>query len=135
MSLRDDWVETLERENDMLRERVRQLEEQLGFHCPAPIEFQLSRSEAAVFGVLLTRDVVTTETLMAALYRDCSRDEAEPEILKVFVHKVRKKMKPFGLTVETIWGTGYRLTAASKAVIRQQWPEVCKPEHSARPPA
>ncbi|XUM21031.1 helix-turn-helix domain-containing protein [Bradyrhizobium oligotrophicum S58] len=135
MTLRDDLIAGLERENDMLRERVRQLEELLGFYCPVPLEFQLTRSEAAVFGALLAREVVTNDTLMAALYRDCARDEADPDVFKVFVHKVRKKLKPFGLTIETIWGTGYRLTAASKTMVRQQWPEVCKPDQLVRPAA
>lgn len=108
-------LETVEAENDVLRERIAILEEQLGARLPAPVCFGLSGSEARVFGHLYTREMATKNSIMAILYQSMGRDEAEPKIVDVFVCKLRKKLKPFGVAIETVWGNGYAMPAAAKA--------------------
>lgn len=118
MTLRDDYVVTLEAENDALRERVRQLERLLGLGFDAPPQFGLTAREAAVFSVLLAREMATKDHLMAALYRDVGQDEPEIKIVDVFVCKLRAKLKRWSISIETHWGRGWYMTPAAKARAR-----------------
>ncbi|RVE90101.1 helix-turn-helix domain-containing protein [Sinorhizobium meliloti] len=106
----DRIVLDLQREITILRERVRQLEELLApTTVPVPIEFGLTGSEARVFAHLATRDMATKQSVMLALYSDRADVEPETKIVDVFVCKMRKKLARFGVTIETVWGQGYRL--------------------------
>jgi two-component system cell cycle response regulator CtrA len=73
----------------------------------------LTRHEAVVLKTLSDRvpRVVTKEALLNELYSH-RIDQADIKIVDVFVCRVRKKCGPLGLTIETIWGEGYRLTEA-----------------------
>lgn len=48
------------------------------------------------------------EQLLDALYWDRPNEVPELKIIDVFVCKLRKKIKPLGLQIQTIWGQGYR---------------------------
>lgn len=114
----DARVEGLEADNERLRDRVAQLEDAMGMRLLTPVEWRLTSSEMRVFGVLMTREIATKQAIMSALYRADARDEAEIKIVDVFVCKARKKLKPFGVEIETRWGEGYYLTPAMKAFVR-----------------
>lgn len=106
----DRIVLDLQREIAILRERIRQLEEVLAPSAvPVPVEFGLTGSEARVFAHLASRDIATKQSLMMALYSDRADIEPEPKIVDVFVCKMRKKLARYGVTIETVWGQGYRL--------------------------
>ncbi len=75
----------------------------------APIEWQLTMSEARVISLLLTRDVATKEAILHALYSDRPEEPPEIKIVDVFICKARKKLAPFGIEIETVWGRGYRI--------------------------
>jgi DNA-binding response OmpR family regulator len=115
-------IEVVERENDTLRERVAQLEAALveagGFLVP--VEWRLTPSEARVFCALLSRPLLTKDALMAALYHNLGRDEADQKIVDVFICKLRKKLKPFGIAIETVWGQGYYLPPATRSQLRSE---------------
>lgn len=111
----DARLEAIEAENAMLREQIAHLEGLLGHHWMAPVEWRLTTSETRVFGTLMARDLATKDAIMAALYRNAAKDEAEIKIVDVFICKMRRKLKPFGIGIETRWGEGYYLTAATKA--------------------
>lgn len=114
--LHDALVDKLEDENDVLRARIANLEKLLLSHAPSvPIEWQLTASERLVFSTLVSRERVTKDQIMAALYRDLHRDEAEPKIVDVFICKLRRKLKPFGIKIETVWGVGYYLDPLQRA--------------------
>ena len=115
MTLRDDLVNRLEQENDALRARVRILEELSGANFEAPPQFCLTRNEAVIFGTLLKQRLVLRTSLMEALYFH-KQDEADIKIVDVWVCKMRKKLKPWGIEIETQWGQGYFLPAASKVI-------------------
>lgn len=118
----DARLEALEAENGRLRDRIQQLEDVMGMSFLPPVEWRLTGSEGAVVGVLLARECATKDAIMAALYRDTSKDEAEIKIVDVFICKIRKKLKPFGISIETRWGVGYYLTPAAKALIHAALP-------------
>ncbi len=100
------------------RERIRQLEELLvpdGTRVPK--EWCLTAKEARVFSHLTTRELATKKTIMQALYFDLHSDE-EPQvkIVDVFVCKLRKKLKPYDVKIETVWGQGYSLVDREKYI-------------------
>ena len=112
-------LEAVEAENDMLRAKVDQLEELLGLHFPSPFSFTLTGQEMRVFGVLMKREVATKEMIMQGLYSHRPQDdEVEIRIVDVFICKIRKKLAPHGVAIETVWGHGYRLTQDTKAKVR-----------------
>lgn len=82
------------------------LEDALGVTVSPPMSFRLTGAEARVFGVILSRPMATKEMIMTALYSDRHHDDdiAEPKIADVFVCKMRTKLKPFGVMIETVWG-------------------------------
>jgi len=117
MTLRDELVEKLEAENEELRARVARLEETLGMRIETPLQLRLTRQEGRVFGILLKRELVTKIQALDALYGHLpEQDEAKIKIIDVFVCHMRRKLKPFAIEIETVWGQGYRMPAASKAL-------------------
>uniref|UniRef100_UPI00333BC414 helix-turn-helix domain-containing protein n=1 Tax=Mesorhizobium sp. M0050 TaxID=2956861 RepID=UPI00333BC414 len=106
----DDLVIRQQQELDMLRERIRQLEDALvPPSISVPLEWLLTSSEARLFAFLTTRQIASKAAIMQAIYSAGADDEPEPKIVDVFVCKIRKKLKPFGVQIETVWGQGYSL--------------------------
>lgn len=118
-----DWearARVAERENEEMRERIASLEETLGFTFDAPAFLRLSVCEAKLFGALLARPAVTKQLAMEVLYGGKpDADVAMEKIVDVFVCKLRRKLKPFGLRIETNWGQGYFMAPDVKAAARK----------------
>lgn len=114
MTLRDDLVARLEQENDDLRARVRELEALSGVRFEAPPQFRFTKNEAVIFGMLLKNELVLRESMMQMLYLH-EQDEAQIKIVDVWVCKMRAKLKPYGIEIQTQWGQGYFLSPASKS--------------------
>ncbi|MAA97426.1 MAG: heavy metal resistance protein CzcR [Stappia sp.] len=106
-------------ENERLRARIDELEHALFRDVSLPIEWRLTVQEARVFGVLVTRSLATRTAILAALYDDLGRDQAEAKIADVFVCKIRKKLKPFGIEIHTRWGEGWYLDEDQRESLRQ----------------
>lgn len=113
-------IEVLEAENAAMRARIADLEAQLSAAdgWRAPLEWQLTGKEAVIMGVLVSRTMATKDAFMAALYREFAKDEAEPKIVDVFICKARKKLRPFGIVIETVWGQGYRLADGQREQLK-----------------
>ena len=108
-------LDELECERDDARARVAELEEALfrpDFRVPP--EWKLCPQGVTLLGALIASgDAVLTRTaMMSALYG--SDDWATPKILDVLMCKMRAKLKPHGIEVETVWGRGYRLSHAAR---------------------
>lgn len=101
----------LREENETLREQVLQLREVLGVKFVAPSEWNLTRSETVIMGVLVHRELATPDAIMAALYGDRAGDTPDDQIISVFLHRMRRKLRPFGISIETAWGEGHLLNA------------------------
>ena len=115
----DARLEAVEAENEMLRDKIAYLEEMLGWRSPAPIAFGFTGMEAKVFGVLMKRDLATKEAISAALYADRPNEVAEIKIVDVFVCKMRRKLRPFQIEIDTVWGQGYRMKPETKEVVKR----------------
>lgn len=70
----------------------------------------LTRHEFALFETLQNAGdrVLSQEALLRSIY-GLQMDEPEIKIIDVFVCKLRKKLKPLGVEIQTVWGSGYRL--------------------------
>ena len=117
-TLRDDLIQTLEQENDDLRARVRELEALLGMTFETPPLIGLTRQEGIIFGLLLKNPLVTKQLALSAMYLH-QQDEAEIKIVDVYICKLRKKLKPYRIAIQTQWGQGYFITAEHKAVAQR----------------
>jgi two-component system cell cycle response regulator CtrA len=107
-------IAELRAERDELAERVRQLEAILRDDAWVPTEWELTGSEVIILNMLATRELATKDALLTALYGDDPDGGANEKILDVFILKLRRKLAPRGLHIETAWGQGHRLTKASR---------------------
>ena len=77
-----------------------------------------TKAEAVIMTRLLEDwgKCVRKEVLHDELYALDSEGGAEPKIVDIWVHKIRKKLreKALDLLIETHWGTGYELRRASE---------------------
>lgn len=119
-------IEALEAERLRLEGRIEQLEAALGLGFLTPVEWGLTGQMTRLFGCLMTRELMTTDAAMAAMYRERvgADDEPDPKIVDVQICKMRARLKPFGLSIETRWGQGYFLTAGTKDAVRAMMGEV-----------
>lgn len=117
----DDLLAALRAHIERQDVRIEELERVMGFDFLPPLEWGLTPQQGRLFGCLMTRDLVTQDAAMAALYGDRvgADNEPAPKIIDVFICHIRKKLKPFGLSVETRWGQGYFLTQDTKAAVRE----------------
>lgn len=71
----------------------------------------LTGLEAALFDLLHDAKgrVISKEALMAGLYWSSDRDP-DIKILDVMVCKLRRKLKPLGVEIQTVHSRGYRMT-------------------------
>jgi hypothetical protein len=70
--------------------------------------FRSHGSEATTFGILLNNRTARTEIFMAALFSTDANDPSEEKILNVWICKMRKKLKPYGVEIKTHWGECWR---------------------------
>lgn len=68
--------------------------------------FKLTPHEAKLMAALLKRNEASKELLLELIYGP-TEDLPEIKIIDVFVCKLRKKLKLFGVEVHTLWGRGY----------------------------
>jgi two-component system OmpR family response regulator len=80
------------------------------FYNDQPVE--VSVRELAVIELLLSRQgrVVTKEQLIDHLFG--LGDVANSNAIEVYIHRVRKKIEPFGIDIRTVRGMGYLLDKA-----------------------
>jgi len=115
-------VRLLEEEVQQLRDRIDVLEQDfLGTDIPIPIEWRLTQSEGRLIRALARRPELTKAQLVTALYYDRVAEEEvpEPKIVDVMICKARRKLKPFGVSITTLWGTGFALDAETRRMLTE----------------
>ena len=119
MGLAQQRIDALEAENDELRERVRQLEEEASVVSAwrAPLEFGLTPAEEKILAALMSRDMATKVYLHQALADASGFCAAEIKIVDVYICKLRKKLNPFGVPVQTHWGRGYSISNQARDML------------------
>jgi len=101
-----------------LREEIRQLRAELyGHQWEPPRELDLTFAQKAVLRALIRWDRVLPLWFLfnaTRLVPGSHGDEIDPKVLQVQMSKMRRKLRPFGLEIETAHGEGYVLERASR---------------------
>lgn len=71
----------------------------------------------ALFTAVLVEDGIASLPALCAIA--IPRSLAGAEIVKVHACRVRRKLTPHGVRIETLWGRGYRMPDASRALVRR----------------
>lgn len=112
-------ITVLEAENDLLRERVAFLERSIGSDRAVPRVLGLTATESRVLAVLVVRVEASKDQILTIAYNNVHGDELpDPKIIDVFICKIRAKLRPFDIGIDTIWGQGYRLRPEMKKRIQ-----------------
>lgn len=78
--------------------------------------FDLSRAESRVLVRLMQDEAVTKEELRVTV---TDGDPTTDRHVIVVICNLRKRLKPHGISISTLWGSGYNLPADSRAKIEQ----------------
>lgn len=109
----------LQSENEELKERIRQLEAMLGQTFDAHRKFGLTKAETKILGVLARVQVASRDAIHSLLYFDRPNDVPDINIVNCFICKLRKKLRPHGIAIETDRNSGYFLSSATKAKLAE----------------
>lgn len=111
-----DRCTILEAENDELRERIIQLEKVLTAGYDRMPVGGLTSTEAVILAAIAAAEAGATKSrIFDAVYAMRRGDETpEMKIVDVFVCKLRRKLWPYDIEIETVWGWGYRMSQASR---------------------
>ncbi|MCQ0986419.1 helix-turn-helix domain-containing protein [Jiella marina] len=105
-------VERLIAERDAAREEVRALRRMLFADVVPPEEWGLCRQEIMVLQMLMRRELVPMEALVAALWLD--PPEAPEQSVFVHICRLRRKIRPHGGGISATRRVGYRLTGKDR---------------------
>lgn len=110
-------LQGLKDENETLRERIRQLEHELGIDAVPVGAMGLTAREGSVLGAILKApEICTRQRIYQTIYGG-DDDAADPKVIDVLMHKIRLKIKDIGATITTHQGVGYSIDPVSKLAI------------------
>lgn len=72
--------------------------------------FALTGKEASLVYALKSGRVLTKDALLSIIYAGRADDAPLVKIIDVFISKVRRKLAPYGIAIDTLWSVGYQLT-------------------------
>jgi DNA-binding response OmpR family regulator len=111
-----DPLAALRRQVAEARAENRRLRDELAPPGYVPAVFGLTPIEERAFKALLSREQWTKEALFTSIYLDHAEDdEPEIKIVDVIICKLRKKLVPLKLEIDTYWCRGYRMSPANRA--------------------
>jgi len=99
-------------------EKIKQLEHELyGRSWEAPKEFRLTKLEAAIVATMLANNRVCSANLLIDATRGRGTHTAHPNsnLIDAKICHIRAKLRPYGLRIETVWGTGYKIEDETRA--------------------
>jgi two-component system cell cycle response regulator CtrA len=114
-------IRRLTAERDTALEEVRQLRELLlhddQTQWRPPNVLKLSRSESRILRTLYLRPDASVRVLYDAVYRDTAAERID-KIIDVFIWRLRRKLRPFGIVIENVfYQRTWLLPEASKAIL------------------
>lgn len=118
-----DEIKKLRDRNDFLEEENRQLRKGIETSIEI-VDFQIpntefTSTECRVLAALIQGDLVTKDAVYVRVYPDHYMGDApDIKIIDVFVCKLRRKLKPLGIAISTVWGRGYRIEAGDRDVLK-----------------
>lgn len=100
-----------------LTEQLKALKEALSDRDVFPPEWKLTGTEVKALHVLLRKKLASKEDIHIAMGAQDHADQTEIKIVDVYICKLRKKLEPFNVTIDTLWGQGYFLSPESRTLI------------------
>lgn len=100
-----------------LRDRVEELERQIGLREVFPRPWKLTSREAQVAGLLLKHPIMQMAHLFEAIYGGDS--DVNDKVIEVYIHKTRAKLRPLGIEIKNEYGYGYFIPPESKRRMRE----------------
>lgn len=82
--------------------------------------FRVPRQEARLLLTLINSRLMTNDIAMYGLSQAGYDYETDEDVVKVYVCKLRRRLKPLGVGIETAWGTGYYLNDKARRAIAAQ---------------
>jgi hypothetical protein len=109
---RDDWSPQLTREQRVPEYAKTGVDDALLILNVVRL-FGVTQQQACLLLVLIKRREVTRKMLHGVIEsrRPHPKVETEPKIVDVVICKLRKKLEPLGLRIETVWSCGYFMPA------------------------
>lgn len=84
--------------------------------------FKATPLEAGILTMLLRRDQATKEQLHGVVEHNRAtqgQEPTDPKMVDVMICKLRKKLKPHNIEIETLWGLGYLVSARHREIVVQ----------------
>lgn len=119
-----DYLAVVEADNERLRRRVTDLEEDVARLSSAPeisvmtpiSRFGLTASEGKIFARIVATGFASKADLHATICH--GKDiEPDPKVIDVYVCKIRAKLEPFDIVIETAHSRGYKIGPDSLAIV------------------
>jgi DNA-binding response OmpR family regulator len=105
----------LRRDNDTLRERVRQLEALLVPRLQLPLALGLTPAQERIVLYLFKRKgFASAGDIATAVEVQFDRHESSETTVRTYISKIRAVLRPHGVTILTRYGVGFSLTDDSK---------------------
>ncbi len=99
--------------------RIAELEAALGANYRSPPDWLLTEYQEIILGVLVTREYVSVDAFMAAIYGARVGDRPGPKNIQVMIFQLRKKLKPHGVTILLRKGAGYYIDRAARLLLQR----------------
>jgi hypothetical protein len=81
------------------------------------LAFGMTKSEARVLLTLMEHGTVAREDLHVAM--SDGRGVSKIKTIDVVVSRVRQKLEPHGVAIETVWGSGYKINEDDRNKLRR----------------
>ena len=105
---REDWPPGVPRnKRGQITEGLLNHEDRLRFACVR--HFKTTKLQSAILAIMLKRTEVTKEQLHQVIEQNRANEKEETDLkmVDVIVCHLRKKLKPFGIAIKTVWACGY----------------------------
>ncbi len=117
---RSDWPPTARRTDRLPTSMAREDDGAMQVSCMRA--FAITKLMAGFMLVLLKRDEADKNTLHRIIeaqrverrVRPNDMDETDPKMVDVIICKLRQRLKPHGISIDTIWGHGYFMSTESR---------------------
>jgi two-component system cell cycle response regulator CtrA len=109
-------IETVDKKVAALETRIAELEDALGAGINFITEFPLSPIEADVLALLYKRAFASREQIATRMKNGCERGDKD---IDVYICRLRKKLSPHNIKIETRWGEGFYITREMKERLRK----------------
>lgn len=95
------------------KEKIRMLQKEISYDESCPHWLNLTASEWETLSIILKRGVGRRETIMMMLFGN-NQNPPGAAIIDVFVNRIRKKLKPYNISIDAVWGEGFKISPDGK---------------------